>query len=101
MKSVTGVFRSESDAQRALAAMRSTGLPDDRITLLTPGGEMGDLSTVPTVAAEQPGMAKAMGALVGAAAGLSGGPLIVAALVPGVGPITAIGLLGGAVLAAA
>jgi hypothetical protein len=46
-------------------------------------------------------MAKAIGALVGGAAGLSGGPLIVAALVPGVGPITAIGLLGGAVLAAA
>src|SRR5260370_5504020 len=45
-------------------------------------------------------MAKAIGALVGGAAGLSGGPLIVAALVPGVGPITAIGLWGGALRAA-
>lgn len=46
-------------------------------------------------------MGKAVGALVGAAGGMSAGPLIVAALVPGVGPITAIGLLGGALLAAA
>jgi hypothetical protein len=101
MKSVTGVFRSNSDAQSALAEMRSIGLPEDRITLLTPGTAGTDLQSVPVVAAEQPGMAKAMGALVGAAAGFSGGPLIVAALIPGVGPITAIGLLGGAVLAAA
>jgi len=81
--------------------MRSLGLPDDRVTLLSPGSTATDLRSVPVVAAEQPGMAKAIGALVGGAAGLSGGPLIVAALVPGVGPITAIGLLGGAVLAAA
>jgi hypothetical protein len=46
-------------------------------------------------------MGKTIGALVGGAAGISGGPLIVAALIPGVGPITALGLLGGAVLAAA
>jgi hypothetical protein len=101
MKSVTGVFRSVTDAQQALAELRSVGLPEDRVTLLTPGKHHPDMGAVPTVAAEQPGMAKAMGALVGGAAGLSGGPLIVAALIPGVGPITAIGLLGGAVLAAA
>jgi hypothetical protein len=101
MKSVTGVFRSVTDANQALAELRSLALPADRITLLTPGQNQADFGTIPTVAAEQPGMAKAMGALVGAAAGMSGGPLIIAALIPGVGPITAIGLLGGAVLAAA
>jgi hypothetical protein len=101
MKSVTGVFRSGSDAQDALAEMRSVGAREDRITLLTPGSAEKDLQSAPVVAAEQPGMAKVMGALVGGAAGLSGGPLIVAALIPGVGPITAIGLLGGAILAAA
>ena len=101
MRSVTGVFRSGTEAQVALDRMRSLGLPDDRVTLLSPGSTATDLRSVPVVAAEQPGMAKAIGALVGGAAGLSGGPLIVAALVPGVGPITAIGLLGGAVLAAA
>lgn len=101
MKSVTGVFRSAPDAQNALAEMRSIGLPETRITLLTPGTTDSDVSSVPVVAAEQPGMAKAMGALAGAAAGLSAGPLVVAALIPGVGPITAIGLLGGAILGAA
>ena len=101
MTSVTGVFRSGSDAQSALSEMRSTGAREDRITLLTPGNAEEDLQSAPVVAAEQSGMAKAMGALVGGAAGLSGGPLIVAALIPGVGPITAIGLLGGAILGAA
>jgi hypothetical protein len=113
MTSVTGVFRTEADAQRALAQIRSTGLPEDRITLLTPGSVKGgqglvepgrvasESESAPVDAAEQPGMGKAVGALVGAAGGMSAGPLIVAALVPGVGPITAIGLLGGALLAAA
>jgi hypothetical protein len=99
MKAVTGVFRSASDAQRAFAQMRSLGLQENRITLLTPGSSETKLSSVPAIAAEQPGMGKAIGALVGAAAGISGGPLIVAALIPGVGPITAIGLLGGAFVA--
>jgi hypothetical protein len=101
MQAVTGVFRSESDAQGALAAMRATGVPEDRITLLTPGKNGTGQESVPIVAGEQPGMGKAVGAVLGTAVGLSGGPLIVAALIPGVGPITAIGLLGGAILAAA
>ncbi len=101
MKAVTGVFRSESDAQRALSQMRSIGLADDRITLLTPQSTKAEQESAPVVTAEQPGMGKAVGAMLGTAAGFSGGPLIVAALIPGVGPITAIGLLGGAVLAAA
>jgi hypothetical protein len=101
MKSVTGVFRSRSDAQRALAEMRSTGLHQDRATLLTPESGEAELASVPAVAAEQPGMGKAIGAVLGGSAALSAGPLIVAAIIPGVGPITALGLLGGALLAAA
>jgi hypothetical protein len=46
-------------------------------------------------------MGKAVGAVLGAAGGLSAGTLIVAALIPGVGAVTAAGLLGGALLAAA
>ena len=101
MKAVTGVFSSQSYAQRALTQLRGLGLTEDRLTLLVPGGIDTHEETIPTASAEQPGMGKAIGALVGAAAGLSGGPLLVAALIPGVGPITAIGLLGGAVVAAA
>jgi hypothetical protein len=101
MNAVTGVFASQTNAQRALAEMRSLGLTEDRLTLLAPGGVDTHEPTVPVVSAEQPGMGKAIGALIGTAAGISGGPLLVAALLPGVGPITAIGLLGGAVVAAA
>jgi hypothetical protein len=101
MKAVSGVFGSRSDAERAIAEMKSAGLPTDQVTLLTPGKTEKDLQSVPAVAAEQPGMAKAIGAVVGASAGLSGASVIIAAIVPGVGPITALGLLGGAVLTAA
>jgi hypothetical protein len=106
MEAVTGVFRSKSDAERALAQIRAMGLSEDRLTLLTPDNrktERGptEQAAAPVVAAEQPGIGKAVGAVLGTAAGMSGGPLIVAALLPGVGPITAIGLLGGALLAAA
>jgi hypothetical protein len=101
MKAVTGVFGSKADAERALAQIRSTGLSEDRITLLTPENQKMQEAEAPIVAAEQPGMGKAVGAVLGTAAGFSGGPLIVAALLPGVGPITALGLLGGAILAAA
>jgi hypothetical protein len=97
MKAITGVFASASDAQRALSQFVETGVSEDRITLLTPGHAGG----APTASTEQSGMGKAIGALVGGGAGFAAGPLLVAALIPGVGPITAVGLLGGAVLAAA
>src|ERR1022692_4588717 len=101
MKDVTGVFRSRPDAERAMSQMRLLGVPEDKITLLTPDKIEKTLQAVPSVSGEQPGMGKAIGAGVGAAAGLSGGALVVPALIPGVGTITAIGLLGAAVLAAA
>jgi hypothetical protein len=99
MKAVSGVFRSRSHGERAIAEMMSAGLPKDRCTLLTPGGES-ELQSVPAVAAEQPGVGKAIGGVVGASAGLSG-TSVIAAIVPGVGAITALGLLGAAVLTAA
>jgi hypothetical protein len=101
MKAVTGVFGAASDAKRAGEQLRSIGVREERITFLTPEGRDANLESVPVVATEQPGMGKAIGALVGGAAGISAGPLVVAALVPGVGPITAIGLLAGAFAGAA
>lgn len=101
MKTVTGVFASQSDAQHAITEMRQAGAHEDRITLLTPGSSQAQLDSVPNLAAEQPGMGKAVGGVLGAAAGLSAGPLLLAAIIPGVGPVTALGLLGGAILAAA
>jgi hypothetical protein len=101
MKTVTGVFSSQEEAQRAVSAIHSSGLSVSKTTLLSPGADAANAKSVPVVASEQPGMGAAVGAVAGAAAGMSGGPLLLAALIPGIGPITAIGLLGGAFLAAA
>jgi hypothetical protein len=101
MKAVTGVFGSRADAERARRQLSAIGIPEGRSTLLTPESKEADLRSVPVVDSEQPNVGKAIGAVVGASAGLSGATLIAAAIVPGIGPITAIGLLGGALLTAA
>ena len=100
MKAITGVFGSQVDAERAAAVLQSTGIPSDKIILLTPGNIQHELESVPVVAGEQPGMGKAIGAVLGTAVGMSGAPLL-AAFIPGVGLVTAVGLLGAAVLTAA
>jgi hypothetical protein len=97
---VTGVFSSQAEAERAVKAFRTTVVPSDKITLLTPGDIKQELDSVPVNAAEQPGMGKAIGAVLGAAGGMSTGALV-AAVIPGVGLVTAIGILGTAILTAA
>jgi hypothetical protein len=101
MKAVTGVFSSRADAERARIQLLSIGIPENQSTLLTPESTEADIRSVPVVTSEQPGMGKAIGAVLGGSAGLSAGGLIAAAIIPGVGPITAIGLLGSAILGAA
>ncbi|MFZ0284912.1 MAG: hypothetical protein WAL32_06750, partial [Terriglobales bacterium] len=97
----TGVFASKSTAERALALLLSTGVPEKHVTLLTPQSIEAKTQLAPVDATEQPGMGKAIGAVVGGSAGLTAGSLILAAIIPGVGPVTAIGLLGGALVGAA
>jgi hypothetical protein len=103
MEAVSGVFNTRSAAERVVQEAVSAGIPADRVTLLTPGSVDRidkEMPSVPTDSTEQPGMGKAIGALVGGGVGLTGGALLIA-LVPGVGPITAIGLLGAAIAGAA
>ena len=101
MHTVTGIFSSQKQAESAVSALRSTGnVSLDKITLLTPGNVNKELESVPVVAAEQPGMAKAIGAVLGGAGGLSTGAFV-AAVIPGVGLVSALGLLGTAILTAA
>lgn len=100
MKTISGVFGSQLDAERAATVLRSTGVSSDSVILLTPGNIQQELESVPVVAGEQPGMGKAIGAVLGTAVGMSGAPLL-AAFLPGVGVVTAVGLLGAAVLSAA
>ena len=104
MKAVVGVFTSRSDAQRGVAELVPLEIPKDRINILTPEATDKEIAAVPTVAGEQPGMGKAMGAVVGGAMGIAGragfAPAIASFLVPGVGPVLGIGILAGTLLGA-
>jgi hypothetical protein len=103
MKAITGVFETRSAAERAVNEMYKAGVSADKVTLLTPGTVEHvdkEMQSVPTDSTEQPGMGKAVGALLGGGVGFTGGSLLMA-LVPGLGPVTALGLLGAAILGAA
>jgi hypothetical protein len=105
METVAGIFSSRAAAEEAVRQLHSLGVPNDRIALLTPGMDDDRVErAVPTADSEQPGMGQAMGGAVGGAMGAAGGAALgVAAaslLVPGVGPVIALGLLGAAILGA-
>lgn len=103
MEAVTGVFATCPAAEAALQHIHEAGIPSDKATLLTPGSAdqiAKEAQAVPVDAAEQPGMGKAFGALLGGGVGFAGGSALMA-LVPGVGPVTALGLLGAGILGAA
>lgn len=103
MQIVTGVFRSQDDAERAVSQLRNLGIPEKRIGIVRPGNAPERLEAgVPVTDTEDPGMGRAMGAAVGGAMGAAGGAtagLAVASLiVPGIGPIIAFGMVGAALL---
>jgi hypothetical protein len=103
MESVTGIFATREAAERAYEQVRRAGIPTDKLTVLTPGSADQidkEIQSVPTESSEQPGMGNAIGALVGGGLGVTGGAVLMA-LVPGVGPVTALGLLGAAIVGAA
>jgi hypothetical protein len=104
MEAITGVFQTRNAAERALHDIHSSiGISADHITLLTPGSVdhvEKEVESVPLDSTEQPGMGRAIGGLLGGGVGFTGGSLLMA-LVPGIGPVTALGLLGAAVLGAA
>ena len=104
MEVVTGVFKSRDDAEKAINQLRSLGIPEQRIGILTPGSASADTveSGVPVTDTEDPGMGRAMGAAVGGAMGAAGGAtlgLAAATLaIPGIGPVIAFGMVGAALL---
>jgi hypothetical protein len=103
MKSVAGIFPSHDAAERAVRRLASLGIPQDRLTLLTPGTDVRRLASVPVDEGEAPGTGAAIGAVTGVATGAGVGLPIGAAVsvvVPGIGPIIAFGLLGAALFGA-
>ena len=105
MESIVGIFNSMADAKRAAAMLRTLGVSENRITVLSPHTRETEIEAqIPTTDTEQPGMGQAMGGTVGAALGAAGGATAGAAaaslLVPGVGPVIALGILGAALFGA-
>src|SRR5215467_11920750 len=91
MQAVVGIFTSQDAAER----LCSLGITREHINFLVPEASVTQLEQVPTTETEQPGMGPAIGTVVGGAVGASGGLMgaaVISALVPGIGPITAVGL---------
>lgn len=103
MNTVVGIFNSFADAKRGVAMLRALDIPENRISVLSPGTPNSEVEAdIPTSETEQPGMGTAVGGAVGGALGIAGGleagMVAATALIPGVGPVFALGLLGAALL---
>jgi hypothetical protein len=96
MLTVAGIFTSRAEAEVAREQLRHAGFSEEHLILLAPGASEKEVEAVPTQDAEQPGMGKAIGSVVGGAVGLGTGAAVSNLLLPGVGPVIAIGLGAGA-----
>lgn len=104
METVVGIFRTPERARQAADELRRGKIPGDRVNLLIPGGDPAATEAVSTSDTEQSGMGKALGGVVGGVAGATAGMGLGAAaaslLIPGVGPVAAIGLAAAALFGA-
>ena len=102
MVTVVGIYEQRKAAERALLDLQTLGIELRNLDLLIPGVSETHLDSVPTSDSEQPGMAGTIGAVLGGAVGIAGGFELGAAaasfMLPGVGPVLALGALGAAVL---
>jgi len=102
MESIVGIFNSFADAKRAAAMLRSLGIQENHISVLSPQTPEAKIEAeIPTTETEQPGIGAAVGGTVGAALGVAGGleagAAVASLLIPGVGPVLAFGLIGAAI----
>src|SRR5579871_1858644 len=104
MKTVAGVFRSFQSARGAAEDLLRAGFSRDQVNLLSPHSAEAEVHTIPVSDTEQPGVGAAIGGVVGGAIGVAGGlefgMAAATALIPGVGPVLAFGLVGAALLGA-
>lgn len=101
MEAVAGVFRSREDAQKAATELHRVRFDGNRISLLLPESSEAQIHSVRASDTEQPGMGGTLGGVLGGALGLAGGfelGIGATALIPGVGPVLAIGAAAAAIL---
>ena len=106
MQAVVGVVRRYSDALQIVEALRAAGIPDARLSALSPASALspsadGVLNAIPTTDAEQPGIGGTIGRVVGGAAGTAGGLAVASLALPGVGPVIAAGAIALGLIGAA
>jgi hypothetical protein len=95
MQTVVGIFISQAAAEHAAEQLRQLSIDREQIHFLIPGAAIDQSELVPTSETEQPGMGPALGSVVGGAIGASSGMMtatVLSVLIPGIGPVTAIGL---------
>src|SRR5688572_20884885 len=96
MISTVGVFAEAETARKVNDLLAAAGISEDHRILLLPGATEEELAHVPVTGAEAPVMGKVIGGLVGGSLGVGAAAGIAA--IPGVGPVTVIGMLGLALL---
>jgi hypothetical protein len=101
MKTIAAIFGSRADAERAAHELIALGCAPAHISVLSPGAQPRE--ALPSDEGEAQGTGTAIGAVVGGATGAAiGMPLgaAVSLMVPGVGPVIALGLIGAALFGA-
>jgi hypothetical protein len=101
MIDVAGIFNSRTAAENAIEQLRSVGVNDEHLALLTPGVSGEEVEEV-VKTAEKEHTGERIGGAVGRGLGIAGGIMIGGAVgsffVPGVGAVLAAGVLGAALL---
>jgi hypothetical protein len=100
MQTVVGVVRHHSETERIVEALRDIEVADRHISVLSPTASEAALRGVPTTEAEQLGIGRTIGSVVGGAAGTAGGLAVASVALPGVGPVIAAGAIALGVLGA-
>ena len=95
MQAVVGIFQTIEDARRGGREVFRV-VPGARVRLVSPSASGGEIDSLPTDDAEQPGMGAAVGGVVGGAVGAA----LVSLVVPPVGAAAIAGIAGGALLGA-
>ena len=77
MKTVVGIFKTRQAASEGANLLKAASFKGEKVIVLTPDTPDPVVEkTVPTEDAEQPGMGKTIGSIVGGAVGLGAGALI-------------------------
>ena len=93
---VVGVFESRDAAERAVDALQQAGFRPDQVGFAMRGGGDVPVGATDTVEGNNAGAGAATGAILGGLLGAAA-----ALLIPGIGPVLALGTLGGSVLTGA